>query len=247
MGWHVICTLMGCGTSRDVSPSSSRHWWNTHVVWNSSCHLFKSKPKAGLLILYALLLIPLKWCFFIHLGCLTPDGKTDWLSPSDCTSHSPLPGPMSLSCLATGARDAKTASEGWALHLDWLWPPTILPGWDVRGQGRGTLGVIWEQAYLPTAAATQWRKDSTVLFSLSVFINILNMKHFSFLHSDGWLYVYEMFSFIWRQGNQNQLKLSHWRERKQVGVGQPGFRPSCFSRVVAGRRARFSRNMLFSW
>lgn len=44
-------------------------------------------------------------------------------------------------------------------------------------------------------------------------------KHFSFLHSDGWLYVYEMFSFIWRQSNQNQLKLWRWREGKQVGVG----------------------------
>lgn len=67
------------------------------------------------------------------------------------------------------------------------------------------------------------------------------MKHFFFLHSDGWLYVYEMFSFIWRQGNQNQLKLPHWRERKRVGVGQAVLLPPCFSRVVAGRRAPFAK------
>ena len=28
-------------------------------------------------------------------------------------------------------------------------------------------------------------KDSAILFSLSIFINTLNMKHFPFLHSDG--------------------------------------------------------------
>lgn len=97
-------------------------------------------------------------------------------------------------------------------------------------------GTLW-----PTATAMSRRKDSTVLFSLSVFINTLHMKHFSFLHSDGWLYIYEMFSFIWRQGNQNQLKPSHWRERKQVGVGQPALLPPKFSRVVAGRRAAFAK------
>lgn len=123
------------------------------------------------------------------------------------------------------------------LHCWWRTPVTIaylLPRSSVRKQGRGQGYVspsgIHTSGHIVMALSRQdmqlhWLqphkagKGRALPFSLSVFINTQYTSIFSFFASDGWLYVYEMFSFIWRQGNQNQLKLWQWREGKQVCVG----------------------------
>ena len=101
--------------------------------------------------------------------------KNSWLLPSQRTCHLPSLGSTSRSC----------GLGGQVLPLDWLRVPSRCPGGLSEGRLAGGPGATWSGAVGPPAAALQWRKDGAALSSLSVFINIPNMKHFSFLPSDG--------------------------------------------------------------
>lgn len=68
-------------------------------------------------------------------------------------------------------------------------------------------------------------------------------RHFSF--SSQWLNGHEMFSFIWRQSNQNQSEPRRWREGKQGKQGGVGL--IVLLLLGAGKTSPLQTNIFSSW
>lgn len=155
--------------------------------------------------------------------------------PSSPHSLCSLPGPVFLLwSVGTGCAPASlhlaSLTFPWALTFVTWWegksrsmhPSMALPApqlcqrpcWDASSNW-----LFWCDTQLHWLQPHKAGKGRAISFFIKRIYKHTVHKHFSFLHSDGWLYVYEMFSFIWRQSNQNQSKLWWWREEKQVGVG----------------------------
>lgn len=89
-------------------------------------------------------------------------------------THEPLTSPwlLSLSRAVEGQACPRTPCE----RRQGAMPP----------EGVARPGVTWRRTEgLSARDGGEEGRAGTVLFSLSVFINTANMKHFSFLHSDG--------------------------------------------------------------